>query len=335
MTETIEIQITDAPQIPGLTFRSFRGETDFPVMADIITGANLADGEEEVIKAEHIQRNYSHLQRSDTARDLIFIEIDGQALGYGRCMWDAESDGDHLYSFFIHMKAEGREKGIGFAVGNYFMQRLTESSGDHPADANKFFQSWGSAHQIWYGELMEKLGFTPVRYGISMLRPCSQPVEVLPLPEGLATRQITPELYRAVWDASTEAFRDHWGFVEPTEENYKAWLDFPWFQPEIWKVAFDGDQIVGMVRNYINEEENQAFGRKRGYTEFISVRQPWRRQGIAKGLLTQSIQMFIDMGMYETALGVDTENLSGALNLYQSVGYVENKRYITYRKPLN
>ena len=45
-------------------------------------------------------------------------------------MWDAVSDGDHLYSFFVHMKAEGREKGIGFAVGNYFMQRLTEISRD-------------------------------------------------------------------------------------------------------------------------------------------------------------------------------------------------------------
>jgi ribosomal protein S18 acetylase RimI-like enzyme len=63
------------------------------------------------------------------------------------------------------------------------------------------------------------------------------------------------------------------------------------------------------------------------------VRRPWRRQGVARALLTRSIQMFIEMGMQETALGVDTENPNGALNLYQDVGYTEEKRFITYRKP--
>jgi len=41
------------------------------------------------------------------------------------------------------------------------------------------------------------------------------------------------------------------------------------------------------------------------------------------------------MGMSETALGVDAENLSGALKLYQSVGYKEVKRSMSYRKPLD
>ena len=47
------------------------------------------------------------------------------------------------------------------------------------------------------------------------------------------------------------------------------------------------------------------------------------------------MKMFKEMGMTETALGVDAQNLSGALKLYQSVGYKEVKRHITFRKPLN
>ncbi|MFN2145865.1 MAG: GNAT family N-acetyltransferase [Anaerolineales bacterium] len=335
MSENLQIQIEGAPPIPGLTFRGFRGESDFPIMAEIITSANLADGEEQLVKAEQIQQSYSHLQRSDAGKDLLFFEENGNPLGYGRCMWDAESEGDHLYSFFIHMKAEGRDRGIGEAVGRYFMTRLIEYAAEHPAEVKKYYQTWGSSNQVWYGKLVEKLGFEPARYGISMLRSCSQPIEVTPLPEGIEVRPIHPEHYRPVWDASVEASRDHWGFVEHTEEDYKAWLNFPWFQPELWKVAWDGDQIVGMVCNFINHDDNEAFNRKRGYTENISVRRPWRRQGAARSLLTQSIQMFIEMGMEETALGVDTQNLSGALDLYQSVGYVEDKRFITYRKPLN
>jgi hypothetical protein len=44
--------------------------------------------------------------------------------------------------------------------------------------------------------------------------------------------------------------------------------------------------------------------------------------------------MFVDMGMQETAHGVDTQNPHGALHLYQSVGYEVERRHTTYRKPL-
>ena len=45
--------------------------------------------------------------------------------------------------------------------------------------------------------------------------------------------------------------------------------------------------------------------------------------------------MFVEMGMQETALGVDTQNPNGALRLYESVGYQVDKRYTTYRKRLS
>jgi ribosomal protein S18 acetylase RimI-like enzyme len=319
--------------LPGLNFRGFRGKEDFPHMADIINAVNETDDNDGFVTPEEIEKNYSFLQRSDTAQDLVFIEIDGIPVGYGRCMWDEEMDGDYLYSFFIHMKEEGRNNGIGYSVARYFINRLTKISNDHPVDAPKYFQSWCSDTQTWYNRLMTKLGFEPVRYGISMIRPGSQPVKVFPLPENIEVREVQPEDYRKIWEADVEAFRDHWGFVEQTEKDYQAYLEFPYFEPELWKVAWDGDQVVGMVRNFINPKENEKFNRQRGYTEFISVRRPWRRQGVARALLTQSIQMFLDMGMDETSLGVDTQNPNSAMQLYHSVGYTETKRYITYRKP--
>lgn len=332
---TNALEIKNAPDLPGLSFRGFRGEKDYPYMAEIINTVNQADDIEGITTAEEVERNYAFLQRSDTEHDLVFIEIDGVPVGYGRCMWDKELSGKYLYSFFIHMKPEGRIQGIGNAVARYFMQRLRQISSEHPSDNPKFFQSWGAHTQTWYRGILEKLEFEPVRFGISMTRPTSQPVEVYPLPHNLEIRLVTPKDYRKVWEADKEAFRDHWGYVEPTEKDYQAFLEFPYFEPELWKVAWEGDQVAGMVRNFINPVENETFGRQRGYTEFISVRRPWRRQGVARALLTQSIQMFIDMGMQETALGVDTENPNGAMKLYQSVGYQEIRRFYTYRKPFN
>ena len=59
-----------------------------------------------------------------------------------------------------------------------------------------------------------------------------------------------------------------------------------------------------------------------------------RRRGLARSLLVQSIQMFAEMGMEETELGVDVQNPNGALRLYESVGYRVNRRHTAYRKPL-
>jgi ribosomal protein S18 acetylase RimI-like enzyme len=102
----------------------------------------------------------------------------------------------------------------------------------------------------------------------------------------------------------------------------------------LWQVAWDGDQVAGMVLNFINHQENLEYDRKRGYTETICVRRPWRRRGLARALIARSFQMHKELGMTEAALGVDAENPNGALRLYQSMGFQQIKRNTVYRKPL-
>ena len=69
---------------------------------------------------------------------------------------------------------------------------------------------------------------------------------------------------------------------------------------------------AGQVRTFINEAENEKYNRKRGFTEFISVRRPWRKRGLARALIVRSLQLQKEQGMTESALGADSENISGA-----------------------
>ena len=78
-----------------------------------------------------------------------------------------------------------------------------------------------------------------------------------------------------------------------------------------------------------------AGARLRGYTENISVRRPWRRRGLARALIAASFPLLRARGMTEAALGVDTENLSGALRVYESCGFQSVSRETLYRKPLD
>jgi ribosomal protein S18 acetylase RimI-like enzyme len=41
---------------------------------------------------------------------------------------------------------------------------------------------------------------------------------------------------------------------------------------------------------FIEHDENEQNDRKRGYTEGIGVDQAWRRRGIARALIAQSLQ---------------------------------------------
>ena len=102
----------------------------------------------------------------------------------------------------------------------------------------------------------------------------------------------------------------------------------------MWLVAWAGDEVAGGVLNFIKQDENEEYGRKRGYTETIFVRRPWRGQGLAKALIARSFLAHQEAGMNEAALGLDADNLSGALHLYRLMGFVETKREMTYRKPL-
>jgi mycothiol synthase len=87
--------------------------------------------------------------------------------------------------------------------------------------------------------------------------------------------------------------------------------------------------------SFIDKDQNEIYGRKRGYTENICVRRPWRKQGLAKALIASSLVALKERGMTEAGLGVDSENTSGALHLYEFMGYRVVKRSTIYRKPLN
>jgi ribosomal protein S18 acetylase RimI-like enzyme len=325
------IILKHAHQMPGITFRKFRGEADYQAMAAITNASNQADGEEKLITAEDILNIYTHLDRCDPAKDMIYAEFEGQAVGFGRCGWWKEYNGNYIYSSFINLHPDFRRDDIPLVMMRYLQDRLLEIAATHPVEVPKYLQVTGSDDAGWHKELMKKLGIDPVRYWIAMTRPCSQPVNITPLPEGIEIRSVSARDYRKVFDTQSEAFRDYWSYIPPTEKDYQRWLEQPTFDPSIWKVAWQGDQIVGQVLNFVDHKENEEFTRKRGYTEAISVRKPWRRQGVARGLLTRSIHMFQEMGMEETALGVDTGNSTGATKLYENVGYKETKRRLTYR----
>jgi mycothiol synthase len=329
-----EIVISNAPSISGLTFRRFRGEADYPLMAVLANLCNVADGVERTTKVDDIARDYRHLENSDPQTDMLFAEVGGQGIAYGRIWWDELAEGIRLYHPYGYLHPDWRGKGIGSAMWDAAEKRVLEIAAGHPKEMPKFFQAEPFDMEKALVVLLEKRGYQAVRYETHMVRDLSDPIPPSLLPAGFEVRPANPEHVRQIFDASNEAFRDHWGVRDESEEEYRSQLESPDFHPELWKVAWAGDQIASVIHNFIDADENAQYQRKRGYTEGICTRRPWRKQGLARALLVQSMQMFKEMGMTETALSVDSQNISGAFRLYEGVGYRKVKQQTIYRKPL-
>ncbi len=332
------ISLINPPFIPGLGFRHFRGESDFPKMVKAIEASYDTDKVDQVFTVEDMTNSYAHLSNCDPYTDMIIAEMNGEVIGYSRGAWIIEEDsGNYLYYFGGFLVPEWRRKGIGSAILQWIENRMREIAAGHPADRTKYFQVFLSQFEIARTAMLEKNGYKPVRYFHEMVRPSLDDIPDFALPEGVQIRPVLPEHYRLIWDADVEAFRDHWGHSQPTEEDYQTWLnDKTIFQPHLWQVAWDiaTNQVAGQVRTFISQVENEKYNRKRGFTEFISVGRPWRKRGLARALIVRSLQAQKEQGMTESILNVDTENMSGATRVYENCGFRVVKTNKVYRKPL-
>lgn len=328
-----KIELSEAPKISRLLFRRFKGCADYQHMADIINTCNVVDQLDRHATAKEIAGSYKHLVNSDPYKDVLIAEMSDKPIAYSRTCWHDEGDQDRIYEHFGFVMPNFRRMGIGRCMFRYNQNCLKEIAADHPKDKHRWFESFATDTEIPTIKLLEGEGYKTVRHFFIMVRPTLDDIPDFPLPSGLEVRPVEPDHYQAINDASREAFRDHWGFSEEMEPTVAEWLDDPNFDPSLWRVAWDGDQVAGLVLSYISPEENQSYNRKRGYTENICVRRPWRKRGLAKALIAMSLAAVKERGMQEAALGVDTQNLSGALRLYESLGFRSTKRISVYRLP--
>jgi ribosomal protein S18 acetylase RimI-like enzyme len=72
-----------------------------------------------------------------------------------------------------------------------------------------------------------------------------------------------------------------------------------------------------------------------GWINVLGVRAPWRRRGIAIALLARTFADFEARGATRVGLGVDAENPTGAVGLYERAGMSVSQRNDTYERLLD
>jgi ribosomal protein S18 acetylase RimI-like enzyme len=154
--------------------------------------------------------------------------------------------------------------------------------------------------------------------------------------ENIFVRTYNPETdLEAVYGAADDSFRDHYGHVDtPFEEGLQRFKYFmtgyEGFDPALWFIAMDGDQVAGIClcrdRSYDNPDV--------GYINTLGVLRPWRKRGIGLALLQHAFDEFYRRGKRKAGLGVDAQSLTGALRLYENAGMHIHQAFDRYEKEL-
>ncbi len=138
-------------------------------------------------------------------------------------------------------------------------------------------------------------------------------------PEGVRVRTFDPDSQQDWVDwhrILVDSFSEHWGAEEMTLDAFRGRIDAEqdpnfaeWFFAEVEGVPVGICQSTGAFK-----EENA------GWVRNLGVLAAYRGRGIARFLLEHAFATYTARGCTSAGLGVDTQNETGALRLYESVG---------------
>lgn len=320
-----------ATSIEGLAFRPLEPNADADELAALVRAANLHDHEEWVPTAAQLRNEYANRADFEASRDGIVAELDGRLVAYG-AVGRASVEGVDLFGLSGAVHPALRRRGLGGAILAWQEGRARERAVAEPSHRPGASQVWLDSRNEGLVAMVAGAGYTPVRYGFQMVRDLAARIDARPLPDGLEVRPVRPADHRRIWDADAEAFRDHWGHRDRTDEDFARWFGDPDLDTALWQVAWDGDEVAGSVMTFIHPAENAALGVNRGWLEHVSVRRRWRGRGLARALITEALLDLAKRGIGEASLGVDAENANGAVALYESLGFRQHARGVAYRR---
>jgi len=308
----------------NLVLRAYRGPEDHQAMQDAAAAVRADNGDRELGTVADLDNHYAHLDQVALPRDCALVELDGRVVAYGRASWSELANGGAQVECVLNIRPDARGRGVEELLVDHAIRRARELTADGPRTGGRSANLvvFVSGRDEAQRSVLAGLGFRVIGHGANLIRPDFEALPDVPLVDPFEVRPIGRDdhaMHRLVWEAGARAFADSFGEDAPTEARFQEFLTERSFSPEHWQVAFDGDRIAGQILNYLGEVE--ADGTRIGWTEGISVQKEYRRRGLARALLSQSLRTVRDAGATCAGLGVDLRNPNHAADLYQDMGY--------------
>ena len=317
----------------GFTARGAEMNDIEPAMLLFNRWSQSVVGRPEITNADAIRTEWKS-PGFDPERDIrLVFAPDGRMAGYIE-VWTTAKPPVHPW-MWGRVDPDYEDWGIGTWMLSWAEQRALRVLEDLPAELRLAPRVGTYREANKPKKLFEEMGYHHIRSSYHMLINMDAPVPEAEFPEGITLRTYNPETdAEAVYRAQNDSFRDHFGFVEePFEEGLKRWRHF-WEEegvdPTLLFLAMDGDEVAGINLCLPRSFEDPDLG----WVGTLGVRRPWRKHGLGLALLRHSFNEFYRRGKRKVGLGVDAQNLTGALRLYENAGMHVQQAFDLYEKEL-
>ena len=293
-------QMATAGRFPGISFRELRVE-DAEEVAELF---RVVYGDERPIDAEEVE---SWVRNEElNAEWLRVLELDGSIVGYGD-IWITEDEVAVDFAAPVHW-------------GPLF-EWAEESARAERARRVRVFVPAGRELEA----LVDQRGYRLWRSSYTMQVVLDDaPPEAPRMPTPFVLRRYLPHDDDVLRAALNEAFADDPFFHEASPANFREfYLRARGFDPSLWLLAWEGPELAGFLLAF----PERAGERDLGWVNSLGVRPRWRRRGLGEALLRTAFHDLHARGLRRVGLGVDTENVTGALRLYERVGMDVLRRY--------
>jgi mycothiol synthase len=331
-TQLQEITSIELPE--GFTARGARMGDIEPAMVLFNRSSRSVIGRDEITDAQAIRNEWISPGFDPMENIRLVFAPNGQMAGYIE-VWTNSRPLVHPW-MWGRVDPEYEDMGIGTWMLDWAEQRALQELPNVPAEL-RFAPRLGTYREAEKPKsLFEDRGYRHIRNSYHMLINMDAPVPEPVWPQGITLRTFHPEIgAEAVYRAEDESFRDHFGYVEqPFEEGFERFrhfvLEAPDFDPTLLFLAMDGDQVAGINICHAHSFDDPDMG----WVGTLGVRRPWRKRGVGLALLRHSFNEFFRRGQRKVGLGVDAQNLTGALRLYESAGMHVHQAFEQYEKEL-
>lgn len=290
-------------------------EADSPRIAKFLNAITQEQYGESDMTAAEVATWFAHDEL-----EVLLAEEDGQVVGCGDRWREEERDRS-----WLDVRAPAGRTDAGTAL----LAELERRSAPD-VDPGALSMGYVSSVDETIRGVFEAAGYESVRTSYRMSIALDTPSPPT-WPEGIVVGTFRPEDEALVHAAHQESFRDHWEHKDETIEEWRKWMiASPQFDPSLWFVAREAEEVVGISLCTVHSSGDP----EHGFCRTLAVRRPWRRRGLALALLRHSFVEMQRHGMKRASLGVDAENLSGAVALYERAGMHVERRSDCYSREL-
>ena len=292
-----------------------------------------ADGDEDYASEQDLREEFGDPDK-DFERGSIAI-YDGAAMaGYGTLTSRSTADPEHImrHAGGVHPAYRGRGLGNDLLA---WSERAAVPLHEERHPGRPLVLSGGClSGNAGAVALYESRGYQAARWFQGMLRDLSAPLPEISVPAGIRIVGYAPDLAEDARLVRNESFRDHWGSTETSAQAWAHMRASAAFRPGLSFLAYEGSEPLGVLISQEYPAHQARTGRRELYVAIVGTRSAGRKRGIATALLATVLSAARADGYDRASLGVDADSLTGAVRLYEQVGFTVHLIWTSFRKQL-